>query len=69
MATLKDDADTKLVLAEAGLTSLLPPPSYANGASSNGASTNGANGNGSSTVVTPAPVTTSGGMTVQISPR
>ncbi|GLI71678.1 hypothetical protein VaNZ11_016960, partial [Volvox africanus] len=74
MATLKDDADTKTVLAEAGLATLLMVPANGNSvpqhvtAGSNGnGNGNGANGNG---VVMPSPVVaTPATMTVQISPR
>ncbi|KXZ52386.1 hypothetical protein GPECTOR_9g430 [Gonium pectorale] len=81
MATLKDDADTKTILAEAGLVSLLPSAASAmahtsassngngNGANGNGANGNGANGNGAAVAAPQVPVSASAGMTVQISPR
>ncbi|KAG2441883.1 hypothetical protein HXX76_003490 [Chlamydomonas incerta] len=78
MATLKDDADTKTILAEAGLISLrsnsamavenaLPDLETINAAASNGNGNGSHNGNG-------APVTVSSGasgpgMNVRISPR
>lgn len=73
MATLKDDGDTKTVLAEAGLA-LLPSAADSNG---NGMQAHApafavANGNGLGGVVMPVPATpvaAPASMTVQISPR
>ncbi|KAG2451668.1 hypothetical protein HYH02_003448 [Chlamydomonas schloesseri] len=78
MATLKDDADTKTILAEAGLVSLrsnsaqavenaLPDYESINAAVSNG---NGShNGNGAAAPVTVSAGPSGPGMNVRISPR